>query len=651
MANLAGLAPGTRLQAKGLDDVWYSAEVVDVSTARSKAEAPVKIHYTGYDPETDEWVGTDRLRSKALKSQVSGLTAGMRLQVQGPDEIWYTATVVETSTLKSRERAPVKVNYLGYGPEFDDWVGTDRLRSKALRGRAAATAAAVEKQANVGGDVSGLSTGMRLQAQATDEKWYSAEVVAVSTSENSASAPVKIHYVGYTDADEWVGTDRLRSKALRGAVARRTRRRGAAAPTVADGADLSGLIPGTRLKALGQDEVWYSARVVEVSTSKSRASEPVKIQYDGYLDSDEWVGIDRLRSKALRGKVAATAVAAKTPTAPTPAAMEGADLSGLRPGMRLQALGTDGVWYSALVVEVSMLKSDASAPVKIQYVGYPNGDEWVGTDRLRSKALRGVAPRTRAAKTPMPAAIDVAGADLSGLTPGQRLQALGKDGVWYSADVVQVSMAKDWASAPVKIHYVGHVDDMDEWVGVDRLRSKALRGKGLATVGASNRPTATAPATMADMDLSGLSPGLRLKALGSDGVWYSAEVVQVSTLKSRANAPVSIQYAGAAKQNEWVSVDRLRSKALRGKGAVTARAAKAPTTAMLSTADGTSLSGLSPGMRLQALGTDDVWYTAEVVQVSPSRFRASAPVKIQYVGHPNMDEWVGIERLRSKALK
>merc|ERR1740121_401565 len=53
---------------------------------------------------------------------------------------------------------------------------------------------------------------MRLQGLA-DGKWYSAEVVVVS--KKSSSAPVKVHWVGYTKAsDEWLGADRLRSKAI-----------------------------------------------------------------------------------------------------------------------------------------------------------------------------------------------------------------------------------------------------------------------------------------------------------------------------------------------------------------------------------------------------------------------------------------------------
>jgi hypothetical protein len=63
-------------------------------------------------------------------------------------------------------------------------------------------------------DYSGLEKGMRLQAE-SDGQYYAAEVVQVSTAKNRAKAPVKVSYKGYEGYDEWVGGDRLRSKALK----------------------------------------------------------------------------------------------------------------------------------------------------------------------------------------------------------------------------------------------------------------------------------------------------------------------------------------------------------------------------------------------------------------------------------------------------
>lgn len=71
----SGLEEGTRVQVES-DGVWYAADVVQVSTAKNRTRAPVKVTYKGYSGY-DEWVGGDRLRSKALKARkdVGGITA------------------------------------------------------------------------------------------------------------------------------------------------------------------------------------------------------------------------------------------------------------------------------------------------------------------------------------------------------------------------------------------------------------------------------------------------------------------------------------------------------------------------------------------------------------------------------------------------
>jgi len=71
------------------------------------------------------------------------------------------------------------------------------------------------------------------------------------------------------------------------------------------------------------------------------------------------------------------------------------DYSGLEKGMRLQA-ESDGAYYAAEVVQVSRARNRVQAPVKVSYTGYEGYDEWVGGDRLRSKALKVKAPETRA---------------------------------------------------------------------------------------------------------------------------------------------------------------------------------------------------------------------------------------------------------------
>jgi len=70
------------------------------------------------------------------------------------------------------------------------------------------------------------------------------------------------------------------------------------------------------------------------------------------------------------------------------------------------------------------------------------------------------------------------------------------------------------------------------------------------------------PETKLVYDYSELDQGMRVQA-ESDGKYYAAEVVTVSKAPSRAKAPVKISYVGYSGYDEWVSGQRLRSKALK----------------------------------------------------------------------------------------
>eukprot|EP00429_Kryptoperidinium_foliaceum_P105726 CAMPEP_0176248226 /NCGR_PEP_ID=MMETSP0121_2-20121125/33359_1 /TAXON_ID=160619 /ORGANISM="Kryptoperidinium foliaceum, Strain CCMP 1326" /LENGTH=204 /DNA_ID=CAMNT_0017587901 /DNA_START=36 /DNA_END=647 /DNA_ORIENTATION=+ len=60
------LEVGMKLQASS-EGIFYAAEIVAISDSKKRAKAPVKVRFLGYTEESDEWVGGDRLRSKALK--------------------------------------------------------------------------------------------------------------------------------------------------------------------------------------------------------------------------------------------------------------------------------------------------------------------------------------------------------------------------------------------------------------------------------------------------------------------------------------------------------------------------------------------------------------------------------------------------------
>ena len=92
---------------------WYRGWVL----AAGQDDEPVKVHYAGFGPEWDEWVGRERWRPyepKAIpaKTPVSVLWKGE----------WYDATVSQ-----SWEGLHL-VQYVGFGREWDEWVGSDRIR-------------------------------------------------------------------------------------------------------------------------------------------------------------------------------------------------------------------------------------------------------------------------------------------------------------------------------------------------------------------------------------------------------------------------------------------------------------------------------------------------------------------------------------------
>jgi len=64
--------------------------------------------------------------------------------------------------------------------------------------------------------------------------------------------------------------------------------------------------------------------------------------------------------------------------------------------------------------------------------------------------------------------------DYSGLEQGKKVQA-ECEGVFYAAEVVQVSESKNRTKAPVKVTFPGYDKAYDVWVSGERLRSKALK--------------------------------------------------------------------------------------------------------------------------------------------------------------------------------
>lgn len=160
--------------------------------------------------------------------------------------------------------------------------------------------------------------------------------------------------------------------------------------------------------------------------------------------------------------------------------------------MRLHAKFTDGEYYSAKILQISESKKWASAPVEVQFLGYEDdGAMWLPTTDLKSKHL----PKKAAPKASKAAAEPTV--DFSKLEVGMVVQALS-EGKWYAATVLAVSKSKAKADAPIKVNFVGYTSDSDEWVGTDRLRSKALKGGAKAEAKArAKAPRGPRPALQA----------------------------------------------------------------------------------------------------------------------------------------------------------
>jgi hypothetical protein len=308
-------------------------------------------------------------------------------------------------------------------------------------------------------------------------------------------------------------------------------------------------------------------------------------------------------------------------------------MASLAVGDKLHAKYGDGEFYPAEVVAVAGKKARKQAPIKVSYVGYEE-QAWLPLADLKSKKIpkelstanakgkaKAKAKGKAAAKAGNQSSLSTA------LPAGTRLQA-ELDGVWYSAEVAQVSTSSQRKKAPVKVHWAGWDAKDDSWMPLEKLRSKWLTKAGAAAPAAkkSDGP-----------DLSALVKGTKVQA-DFDGANYKAEVVQVSQSASRKKAPIKVHYVGYADSDDrWLPVTSVKSKLLKG-GA--AKEAAGPTNASV-------VKSLEVGMRLQAEHpADKTYYAATIVNI-----RAKGTVKVNFVGWGAEDDlWLPLDKLKSKKI-
>jgi glyceraldehyde 3-phosphate dehydrogenase len=143
----SNLEVGMKLHAWYVDN-YYPAQVTGL---KKKGPKPVKVKFNGYDE--DSWLSIDDLKSKSLPKteekapkgkakakaktkpaptyDYSALEKGMKVQAEA-DGTYYAAEVVVVAKKKNKD-APVKVHYVGYDKQYDEWMDGSKLKSKAIK--------------------------------------------------------------------------------------------------------------------------------------------------------------------------------------------------------------------------------------------------------------------------------------------------------------------------------------------------------------------------------------------------------------------------------------------------------------------------------------------------------------------------------------
>lgn len=104
---------GDYVEAKDQEDEWYGARVIDVK------KGEWRVHFPGWEPKWDEWVGPERIRKLERKP----LKIGERYEVEWEHKDWYVATVLEVA-----EDWFWFVHYGAETGEDDEWITSDRAR-------------------------------------------------------------------------------------------------------------------------------------------------------------------------------------------------------------------------------------------------------------------------------------------------------------------------------------------------------------------------------------------------------------------------------------------------------------------------------------------------------------------------------------------
>jgi sRNA-binding protein len=130
---------------------YYPSSVIEIGS-NDKA-GKYKINYDGWSSNSDEWVGTDRIRSADIQDGkvVAARKTASSTTTTNSSATTETATTTSTKTYKVGDKIQVlwgskyypssvieigsndkagkyKINYDGWSSSSDEWVGTDRIK-------------------------------------------------------------------------------------------------------------------------------------------------------------------------------------------------------------------------------------------------------------------------------------------------------------------------------------------------------------------------------------------------------------------------------------------------------------------------------------------------------------------------------------------
>lgn len=113
-------AAAGRERSRAVEVLWggsyYAAEILE---ARGNQ---FRVHYTDWGSEWDEWVERNSVRPVAERASLARAQIGQKLEARWHGT-WWDAEVVAT------KNGFYKIHYTGWGPEWDEWMELERLRS------------------------------------------------------------------------------------------------------------------------------------------------------------------------------------------------------------------------------------------------------------------------------------------------------------------------------------------------------------------------------------------------------------------------------------------------------------------------------------------------------------------------------------------